>query len=127
MGLVRRGEKWCIRYYGPDGRQRWETIGPNKMEAETVLHQRLYEVRSGIFPILRRRSQVTFQKLAEEWMESYAKTHVRLSTLGTYRWLLDFHLLPAFGSRTLTTLTPKDRRWGGGPKTAQTSRPTRSR
>ena len=108
MSVIRRGNKWCIRYYGTDGRQRWETIGPNKKEAETVLHQRLYEVRSGIFPILRRRSQVTFQKLAEEWMESYAKTHVRQSTLGTYRWLLDFHLLPAFGSRTLTTLTPKD-------------------
>src|SRR5437588_4659214 len=108
MGLVRRGEKWCIRYYGPDGRQRWETIGPNKKEAETVLHQRLFEVRSGIFPILRRRSQITFQKLAEEWVESYAKAHVRPSTLTTYRWLLDHHLLPAFGTRILTMLTPKD-------------------
>lgn len=108
MGLVRRGSKWCIRYYGPDGRQRWETIGPNKKEAETVLHQRLYEVRSGIFPILRRRSQITFKKLAEEWFESYAKAHVRPSTLSTYRSLLDHHLLPAFGPRALTTLTPKD-------------------
>jgi hypothetical protein len=50
MGIVRRGSKWAIRYYGPDGRQRWETIGPNKKEAETVLAQRLYEVRSGSFP-----------------------------------------------------------------------------
>ena len=108
MGVVRRSDKWCIRYYGPDGRQRWETIGPNKKEAETVLHQRLYEVRSGVFPILRRRSQITFQKLAEEWVESYAKAHVRPSTLSTYRWLLDYHLLPAFGDRALTTLTPKD-------------------
>ncbi len=108
MGLVRRGSKWCIRYYGPDGRQHWETIGPNKKEAETVLHQRLYEVRSGIFPILRRRSQITFEKLAKEWFESYAKAHVRPSTLTTYRWLLDYHLLPAFGARALTTLTAKD-------------------
>ena len=108
MSLVRRGSKWCIRYYGPDGRQRWETIGPNKKEAETVLHQRLYEVRSGIFPILRRRSQTTFERLAEEWFESYAKSHVRPSTLTTYRWLLDHHLLPGFGPRVLTTLTPKD-------------------
>jgi len=108
MGVIRRGNKWCIRYYGPDGRQRWETIGPNKKEAETVLHQRLYEVRSGIFPILRRRSQITFEKLAEEWFESYAKAHVRPSTLTTYRWLLDYHLLPAFGARGLTTLTAKD-------------------
>ncbi len=108
MGVVRRGGKWCIRYYGPDGRQRWETIGPNKKEAETVLHQRLYEVRSGIFPILRRRSQITFEKLAEEWFESYAKPRVRPSTLTTYRWLLDHHLLPAFGARALTTLTARE-------------------
>ncbi len=52
MGIVRRVGKdgkavYCIRYYGPDGWQRWETIGPNKKEAETILHQRLYEVRSG--------------------------------------------------------------------------------
>lgn len=108
MGVIRRGSKWCIRYYGPDGRQRWETIGPNRKEAETVLHQRLYEVRSGIFPILRRRSQVTFEKLADEWFESYAKTHVRPSTLTTYRWLLDHHLLPALGARALSTLNAKD-------------------
>ena len=108
MSLVRRGSKWCIRYYGPDGRQRWETIGPNKKEAETVLHQRLYEVRSGIFPILRQRSQITFEKLAEEWFESYARPHVRPSTLSTYRWLLDHHLLPTFGARALTALSPRD-------------------
>jgi hypothetical protein len=67
MGIVRRGDNWCIRYYGPEGRQRWETIGPNKKEAETVLHQRLYEVRSGHYPILRRRTRVTFSTFAEEW------------------------------------------------------------
>jgi len=108
MSLVRRGKKWCIRYYGPDGRQRWETIGPNRKEAETVLHQRLYEVRSGLFPILRRRSHILFRELAKEWVESYARAHVRLSTFSTYRWLLDYHLLPAFGDRALATLTPKD-------------------
>jgi hypothetical protein len=61
VGIVRRISKhgtlsYCIRYYGPDGRQRWETIGPNRKEAETVLHQRLYESRIGIYPILRRAS-----------------------------------------------------------------------
>ncbi len=107
MGLVRRGSKWCIRYYCADGRQRWETIGPNRKEAETVLHQRLFEIRSGLFPILRKRSRMVFRELAEEWMESYAKSHVRPSTFGTYRWLLDYHLLPAFGDRALSTITPE--------------------
>jgi hypothetical protein len=107
VSLVRRGSKWCIRYYGPDGRQRWEAIGPNKKEAETVLAQRIYEVRSGKYPILRRRTRMTFRKHAEEWMETYARPHVRASTLSTYRWLLDYHLLPAFAERALLTLTPR--------------------
>jgi integrase len=107
VALVRRGGRWCIRYYGPDGRQRWETIGPNKKEAETVLAQRIYEVRSGKYPILRRRTRMTFREHAEEWMESYARPHVRTSTLSTYRWLLDCHLLTALGERALVTLTPR--------------------
>jgi integrase len=106
VSVVRRGGKWCIRYYGPDGRQRWETIGPNKKEAETVLHQRLHEVRVGIFPILRRRSRFTFEDHAREWMTTYAKSHVRASTEATYRWLLETHLLPEFGTQALTTITP---------------------
>jgi hypothetical protein len=105
VGIVKRGANYCIRYYGPDGRQRWETIGPNRKEAETVLHQRLYEVRSGIHPILRRRSRLTFHGHAEEWVRVYATTHVRASTRSTYRRFLDHHLLPAFGSRALTEVT----------------------
>jgi integrase len=105
MSVVRRGGKWCIRYYGPDGRQRWETVGPNKKEAETVLHPRLYEVRSGIVPILRRRSRITFEAHAQEWMTTYAAAHVRISTRSTYEWLLDDHLLPEFGPRSLSTIT----------------------
>ena len=48
VGIVKRGARYSIRYYDAGGRQRWETIGPNRKEAETVLHQRLYEVRTGI-------------------------------------------------------------------------------
>ena len=66
MGVGKRGDNYYIRYYGPDGRQRFETIGPNKREAETALHQRQYESRMGIYPILRRRCRLTFQDHAEE-------------------------------------------------------------
>jgi len=75
--LLHRRGKWYIRYYAPDGRQRWETVGPNKKEAETVLAQRLYEVRSGKYPILRRRSRMRFAELAEEWLQNHAKARVR--------------------------------------------------
>jgi len=107
MGIVKRGQNYSIRYYGPDGRQRWETIGPNRKEAETVLAQRLYEVRSGRFTILQRRSSTRFRDFAEEWMTTYAKVHVRPSTLATYRWILDYHLLPAFGDQFVTAISAR--------------------
>jgi integrase len=107
MGIVRRGSKWAIRYYGPDGRQRWETIGPNKKEAETVLAQRIYEVRSGKFPILQRRKRLLFRDFAEEWQEKHL-VRVRVSTSRLYKRLLRYHLLPAFGERSLAALRPLD-------------------
>jgi hypothetical protein len=47
-------------------KQRWETIGPNRREAETVLHQRLYEVRAGRYSIIARRTRMTFATFVEE-------------------------------------------------------------
>ena len=105
MGVVQRGSKWAIRYYGPDGRQRWETIGPNKKEGETVLAQRIYEVRSGKFPILQRRKRLLFRDFAKEWQEKHL-VRVRVSTSELYKRLLRYHLLPAFGERPLAALRP---------------------
>jgi len=104
MSVVRRGGKWCIRYYGPDGRQRWETIGPNRREAETILHQRLYEVRSGKYPIIVRRSRMTFEAFMKEWAAKHL-VRVRASTAKRYRELLKYQLVPAFGDRLLSSIT----------------------
>jgi integrase len=105
MSIVRCGGNWCIRYYGPDGRQRWETIGPNRKEAETVLHQRQYEVRSGIYPILRRRTRMTFSTFAEEWAAMHL-VRVRASSAKRYRELITHQLLPAFGGQLLSAISP---------------------
>ncbi len=104
MSVVRRGGKWCIRWYDPDGRQRWETIGPNRKEAETVLHQRLYEVRSGKYPIIARRTRMTFAAFVDEW-ESKHLVRVRASTAKRYKELVKHQLLPAFGDRLLSSIT----------------------
>lgn len=66
MGIVKRGARYAIRYYDAGGRQRWETIGPNRTDAEAVLIQRLYEVRSGKYPIIARRIRMTFAAFVEE-------------------------------------------------------------
>jgi|GEM_PF-364656 len=108
MSVVRRvgkkGVRFAIRYYGPDGRQRWETIGPNRKEAELVLAQRLVEVRSGKFPILRRRQRLTFAVFAEEWRVKHLPL-VRASAADRYRSTLKYQLMPAFGDRLLSGIT----------------------
>lgn len=104
MSVVRRGSKWCVRYYGADGRQRWETVGPNRKEAETILHQRLFEVRSGKFPILRRYERVTFAIFAAEWQDKHLP-RVRASAADRYRATLSHQLLPVFGDRVLSGIT----------------------
>src|SRR5690242_3810594 len=52
----KKGVTYQIRWYDAAGRQRGETIGPSLKEARAVLAQRQYEVRSGAFSILWRRS-----------------------------------------------------------------------
>ena len=109
MSVVRRvgkkGVRFAIRYYDLDGRQRWETVGPNRKEAETVLHQRLHEVRSGKYPVIARRTRMAFAAFVEEW-ESKHLVRVRASTAKRYRELLKHQLLPAFGDRLLSSITP---------------------
>jgi hypothetical protein len=105
LGVVKRNGRYCIRYYDASGRQRWETIGPSRREAETVLHQRLYEIRSGRYPIIARRTRVTFAAFVEEW-ETKHLVRVRASTAKRYREILKHQLLPTFGDRLLSTITP---------------------
>ena len=62
-------------------------------------------MRSGLFPVLRRRSYVTFRHHAKEWMSTVAASRIRASTKSMYEWLLDDQLLPAFGERALGTIT----------------------
>ena len=102
--IVRRGQNYAIRYYDASGRQRWETVGPVRKEAETVLHQRLYEARTGKYPIVARRTRITFQAFAEEWDAKHL-VRVSASTAKRYRELLRHQLLPVFGDRALSAIT----------------------
>jgi len=107
MSVVRRGKKFAIRYYGPDGRQRWETIGPNRKEAETILHQRLYETRLGKYPVLQRRTRMGFRDFVAEWERRHL-VRVRDSTARLYKRLLARQLLPVFGDRALNGIKAAD-------------------
>ena len=104
MSIRWRGKSFHIRYYGPDGRQHEEAVGPNRKEAETVLHQRLYESRVGKYPILAKRTRTPLASFVEEWKSKHL-ARVRASTAKRYRELLAHQLLPTFGGLVLSAIT----------------------
>src|SRR5262249_32830046 len=63
------------------------------------------EVRSGKFPIITRRARMTFATFTEEWKSKHL-VRVRASTAKRYRELLAHQLLPAFGGRLLSAISP---------------------
>ena len=49
----------------------------------------------------------TFSDYAEDWLETYKIGHIKKTTLGGYRTILDFHLYPAFGEMDISEITTK--------------------
>ena len=57
VGVIwKRGQQYVVVYYDAGGRRRWETIGPNKREAQQVLAERMWERRNGKFRFTKPRS-----------------------------------------------------------------------
>ncbi len=115
-----RGPCWYAKYRMPDGRQVQKKIGPawaergsppagyfTKRTAEAWLRETLEAARRGALPG-QRRTGVTFEQAAEEWLRFIAEDRERKpSTLYDYRSALRARLLPAFGPRAVEAITPQ--------------------
>lgn len=90
--------------YRAGGRQRWETVGPNRHAAERRLAEVMAELHQGRFsppkPIL-------FRDFSEQWLKDYAEGTLKPLTLRLYRTLVKTHLNAAFGELPLTGITPQ--------------------
>ncbi|TLS37776.1 tyrosine-type recombinase/integrase [Pseudalkalibacillus caeni] len=53
-------------------------------------------------------SNKTFEDFINEWIENRASRTLRASTLDTHKWIIDKHLIPAFGDMPLGNIKPKD-------------------
>src|SRR5262249_60877812 len=68
VGVIwKRGQQYVVVYYDAGGRRRWETIGPNKREAQQVLAQRMRERRNGKF--LFTKPAISFTVFERQWQE----------------------------------------------------------
>ncbi len=111
--IVRRPSgNYAIVYY-VGGKQKWETIGPSRREAERALTARKREVDTGTW---RELSSETLASYAERWLAHRDPARVggggraRLSpsTFEGYRLNVRRHVLPRLGRRTLSSLRTED-------------------
>lgn len=109
--VKRPSGNYAIVYY-VDGKQKWETIGPSRREAERALTARKREVDTGAW---REPSAETLREYATRWLDrrnpsgaSGGRTRLAPSTYAGYCVNLRLHVLQRLGERTLASLRTED-------------------
>lgn len=109
---------FCIKYYDHTGKQRWETIGTSRREAERELAKRIAAVAGGNSGP---QSRITFADFVPQWEIEKART-VREGTMENYKSHVKHHLMRFFGRKQLRQITLGDvqrfvNEWKGDPST----------
>src|SRR5881392_3886558 len=111
--IVKRSSgNYAIVYY-VGGKQKWETIGPSRREAERALTARKRDVDTGTW---REPSSETLEAYALRWLAHRdparvaggGRTRLAPTTFQGYRLNLRRHILPRLGQRTLASLRTAD-------------------
>ena len=111
--IVKRSSgNYAIVYY-VGGKQKWETIGPSRREAERALTARKREFDTGA---RREPSSETLDSYEERWLahrdparvSGGVRTRLSPSTFEGYRLNMRRHVLPRLGGRALSSLRTED-------------------
>jgi integrase len=110
--VKRPSGNYAIVYY-VGGKQKWETIGPSRREAERALTARKREVDMGTW---REPSSETLASYADRWLAHRdparvgggGRTRLSPSTFEGYRLNLRRHVLPRLGDRALSSVRTED-------------------
>ncbi len=101
--VVKRGKTYSIVYY-VGTKQKWETIGPHKREAEKALAEKLADLNKAPYRELKK---VLFAAFAQKWLVEYAEGKVKPGTLDHYQRVVAGHLIPYFGEMPLQQISPE--------------------
>lgn len=130
MGLLKIGNNYHVKVYY-EGKQIKRLVGPDKREAELVLQNLKLEIARakatnqpwmGLAVVEKARKAKTFEQAAKDYLEE--RSNYKPSSLVSYSNILNCHLLPEFGKRTLRSITPSDLRKFQA-KLSQTHKPSR--
>jgi len=87
-------EAQYIISYRVGKKQKRETIGSNKKEAEKILTQRLSEINHGTY---QEACDITFNEFIDKWLDEYALPRIKAHTLYKYKNTLKCHVRPVLG------------------------------
>jgi integrase len=94
------GTVYQIRWRVNGGPARYETVGPDRREAEQALSLKLAEINQGTY---REHRDDTFRNFASDWFHRH-RSLVRPSAAERIRNDLEVHLLPSFGDYLLSQI-----------------------
>ena len=97
------GVTYQIRWRVNGGPARYETIGPDRKEAEQALALKVAEINRGTY---RERREVTFLEFASEWFANHSP-RLRPATVVDYQLTLERHLLPFFAEYLVSQIGPE--------------------
>lgn len=109
--------RFQVRYTGPDGvRHKAPSTFAARIDAEAFIVAKRREIDRGIWDATAevKHEAVTFGAYASAWIDGrqVAGRPIKERTREHYQAILDDHLVPAFGSRQLAAISPKDvREW----------------
>lgn len=108
-GIYRQENGTYGVYLMVEGRPRFKTVGKKLAEARRQRDLLSAKAQRGELPS---RTSIAFAELAETWIEGFAAQVAAGErgerTLENYRYHLDRHLLPAFGTRRLQEISTDD-------------------
>jgi integrase len=97
--IVKRYNRYSLKYRTPDGKQKWESSFATKAEAQARLNELLQEIDKGTYV---EPKTITFAEFAEQWIQS--RSSIRGSTLSAYASIVKQRLGPYFGKMQLTDI-----------------------
>jgi integrase len=100
--ITKKGNNFYV-YLWINGKKKWFSgAGNSKRKAEKILNEKLGEIENGTYQEIKK---ISFKDFAPLWIESYAKSKVKPSTLRSYRDIINNHLKPVFEDFLLSNIT----------------------
>jgi integrase len=100
----RRGNLWRARWRGPDGTLESKPGFRTRKDAENYGRDQEAAIRNNTY-VDPRAGRITLTEWVNQW---YRSLDLELTTLSNYRYQIEVRILPAFGDRSLASLTSEE-------------------